>query len=293
MDEKCLEEGDLDEERLVVPDKFCVRLHRCVSHNRILNYLLPSAVLLVLILVVYFFKDSFKALLFWAENQNSWCVFFIFIGLFAVVSFPVTVGYLVLIITSGYMFGLIKGLLTVILGANVGVAIAHNTIRSIQTFLPVQKLIKNETGRAILRVISGPRAFKVVLFCRLTPIPFGLQNTIFGVSAVNPRSYHTATLLGLLPAQTINVYLGSTLRSMHDVLNDQKTALAGYSIFAVQTVIGVLLMAWVVQKARTELSNALLSDMGVEHKLLKRSKLKWMRKLYKCDNTIVINPRII
>lgn len=143
MDGKCLEEGDLDEEKLLnqAPDKFCVRLHRCLSHNRILNYLLPSAVLVVVILVIYFFKDSFKSLLFWAENQNSWYVFFIFIGLFAVVSFPVTVGYLVLIITSGYMFGLIKGLLTVILGANVGVAIAHNTIRSIQTFLPVQKWV--------------------------------------------------------------------------------------------------------------------------------------------------------
>lgn len=46
----------------------------------------------------------------------------------------------------------------------------------------IYRLIKNETGRAILRVISGSRAFKVVLFARLTPIPFGLQNTIFGVS---------------------------------------------------------------------------------------------------------------
>lgn len=51
---------------------------------------------------------------------------------------------------------------------------------------------------------------------------------------MNPRSYHTATLLGLLPAQIINVYLGSTLRSMHDVLNDHQTKLTGYSVFAVQ-----------------------------------------------------------
>lgn len=48
--------------------------------------------------------------------------------------------------------------------------------------LCISRLIKTETGRAILRVIAGPRAFKVVLFARLTPIPFGLQNTIFGVS---------------------------------------------------------------------------------------------------------------
>lgn len=50
------------------------------------------------------------------------------------------------------------------------------------SFNSIYRLIKNETGRAILRVISGSRAFKVVLFARLTPIPFGLQNTIFGVS---------------------------------------------------------------------------------------------------------------
>lgn len=35
---------------------------------------------------------------------------------------------------------------------------------------------------AIMRVISGPLCFKIVVFARLTPIPFGLQNTIFAVS---------------------------------------------------------------------------------------------------------------
>ncbi|EDS26400.1 conserved hypothetical protein [Culex quinquefasciatus] len=129
-------------------------------------------------------------------------------------------------------------------------------------------LIKNETGRAILRVISGPRAFKIVLFARLTPIPFGLQNTIFGISAVNSRSYHTGTVIGLLPAQTINVYLGSKLRSIHEVLNDHHLGLAGYGVFVVEVIVGAALMVWVIQKARTELSAALLSDMDSDEKIL-------------------------
>lgn len=91
---------------------------------------------------------------------------------------------------------------------------------------------------------------------------------LFQVSSVSSRDYHPATLLGLLPAQTINVYLGSTLRSMRDVLNDHKTAFAGYAVFAVEVLVGVLLMVWVVQKARIELSNALLADIGAEEKLL-------------------------
>ncbi|XP_055595033.1 transmembrane protein 64-like [Uranotaenia lowii] len=246
------------------------RFQRFISRNPLLNYLLPICVIAVLVFVIYTFRDTAKNLLFWIETQNSWIVFVIFLCLFTIVSFPVTVGYLVLIISSGYLFGFIKGLLTVIIGANLGVAIAHNTIKGLQSKLPMHKLIRNETGRAILRVISGPRAFKIVLFARLTPIPFGLQNTIFGISAVNSRSYHTGTVIGLLPAQTINVYLGSKLRSIHEVLNDHNAALglAGYGVFVVEVIVGAALMVWVIQKARTELSAALLSDMDSDEKIL-------------------------
>ena len=43
-----------------------------------------------------------------------------------------------------------------------------------------------------------------------------------------------ATALGLLPTQVINVYLGSTLRSMQDVLTDDNTATTGYIVFSIQ-----------------------------------------------------------
>lgn len=38
----------------------------------------------------------------------------------------------------------------------------------------------------------------------------------------------------MLPAQLINVYLGSSLRSMQDVLEDRSTAATGYIIFCMQ-----------------------------------------------------------
>ncbi|KAI8033194.1 hypothetical protein M5D96_014052 [Drosophila gunungcola] len=98
----------------------------------------------------------------------------------------------------------------------------------------------------------------VVLFTRLTPIPFGVQNVIFGISSINTKDYHVATMIGLLPAQIINVYLGSTLRSMHEVLNDNNTKLTGYISFIFEVICGVVLMFWVVQKARKELSETLL-----------------------------------
>lgn len=255
-------------------DNLFYRMQRIVGAHRktMLNYLLPLCLLTGLVLLIYSFRETAKGILYWIETQNSWTVFVIFLCMFTIVSFPVTVGYLVLIIASGYLFGFVRGLLTVVIGANLGVLIAHNTIKSLQVKLPVHKLIKNETGRAILRVISGPRAFKIVLFARLTPIPFGLQNTIFGISSVNTRSYHAGTVIGLLPAQTINVYLGSKLRSIHEVLNDHNAALglAGYGVFVVEVIVGAALMVWVIQKARLELSAALLAtaDGDSDEKIL-------------------------
>lgn len=85
------------------------------------------------------------------------------------------------------------------------------------------------------------------------------------------RYYHIASLLGLFPAQIINVYLGSKLRSIHDVFNDHQTALAGYGVFVMEVLVGIALMLWIVHKARNELSAALLSDaaeIAADEKLL-------------------------
>ncbi|XP_064545544.1 transmembrane protein 64 isoform X2 [Drosophila montana] len=220
-----------------------LRAHAFIMRNWYLSYLVPIGLLGIIVVAGYLTRNYAKELLFWIETQNRWLIFVIFMALFTLVSFPIVVGYLVLLITAGYLFGCWRGWLTVMLGANVGIAIAHATIRSCRHRISVHKLIKNETGRAILRVISGPKAFRVVLFTRLTPIPFGLQNVIFGISSIKARDYHLATFLGLLPAQTINVYLGSTLRSMHEVLNDHNTKLTGYISFVIEN-LTILLLHW-------------------------------------------------
>ncbi|KAL5290666.1 hypothetical protein ACFFRR_010185 [Megaselia abdita] len=79
----------------------------------VFNIVLPLVVVFVLLAVAYFCRDYARLLLMWIERQNPWMVFAIFILMFTLVSFPVTVGYLVLMISSGYLFGFLKGLLTV------------------------------------------------------------------------------------------------------------------------------------------------------------------------------------
>ncbi|KAM8708710.1 hypothetical protein ACLKA7_015644 [Drosophila subpalustris] len=108
----------------------CMRIHAFIMRNWYLSYLVPISILCLVLIVGYLTRNYAKELLFWIETQNGWLIFVIFMALFTLVSFPIVVGYLVLLITAGYLFGWWKGWLTVILGANVGIAIAHATIRS-------------------------------------------------------------------------------------------------------------------------------------------------------------------
>ncbi|XP_034939245.1 transmembrane protein 64 [Chelonus insularis] len=230
----------------------------CISSNSICYIVVTIATLAFLGAIVFICRDYIEKLLCWIEHQNVWIIIVIVISLFTVVSFPIVIGYLFLIIASGYLFGILRGITLVVLGANLGIAVAHTTLSALSTKLPIGALLRSETARAILRVISGPQAFRVVLFARLTPIPFGLQNTIFAVSNISGLRYHIASAIGLLPAQLINVYLGSSLRSMQDVLSDKSTATTGYIVFCFQILIAVSLMVYVVQKARRELHLTLL-----------------------------------
>ncbi|XP_050512465.1 transmembrane protein 64 isoform X2 [Diabrotica virgifera virgifera] len=116
---------------------------------------------------------------------------------------------------------------------------------------------QNDMATAILRVISGPLCFKIVLCSRLTPIPFGLQNTIFALSNVSARVYHIASLLGLFPAQFVAVYVGSTLRSMQDVLENRRISSSTYAFATIQLILGASLMVYIGTKARKELLKAI------------------------------------
>ncbi|XP_065349825.1 transmembrane protein 64 [Cloeon dipterum] len=228
-----------------------------LSVGSICNCLISALALVSLVFVVFQCKEYLRLVLLWIEQQDSVVVYLIFVVLFTVVSFPFTWGYIFLNLACGYLFGTLKGLLVVAVAAVIGITIAHYVIQTFFADLAMQRMFNGDTAKALLAVIAGPNAFKVILFARLTPIPFGLQNTIFAGSYVSYKMYLLASATGLFPTQVINVYLGSTLRSMEDVLSDEATASTGYLVFAVQILVGCLLMAFVVHKAKAELKTAL------------------------------------
>ncbi|XP_063927043.1 transmembrane protein 64 [Zophobas morio] len=209
------------------------------------------------ICVVLLCKVYIKFVLLWLEKQDPIVISVTLSVLFVLVALPISIGYIVIVAAEGYLFGFVRGLVLTLFGANFGLLVAHNLLKLVGHHKSVYRYTQNETAQAIMRLISGPLCFKIVFCSRLTPIPFGFQNTIFALSNVNTRIYHLASLLGLMPAQCMGVYIGTTLRSMQDVLEDKPASSGTYVFISAQLILVIVLLLWFSAKARSELMKAL------------------------------------
>ncbi|XP_071526903.1 uncharacterized protein [Panulirus ornatus] len=210
----------------------------------------------------YLSRDYVRRVLRWVAVQEAWVVVLVFLGLFTLVSLPFMWGYIVVNVSAGYMFGTWRGLAVTITTATAGVLLAHVLIRVCLREVVHRRVVTSRLLRALLDVLGGTQAFKVVAVTRLTPIPFGLQNAVFAVSGVPTWLYLAATVLGLLPTQVLNCYLGTTVRNLDDVVSQSSSASAtGWGVFAAQIVISIGLTMWVVRRAKAELRKTMIAQL--------------------------------
>jgi len=209
-----------------------------------------SACLITILYFTYLLRDYIHAVLLWTEQQPPGLVLVIFVALFTLVSLPLAWGYIVVNLACGYLFGFLYGLIVTVITATAGILAAHLIIvRCLASY--VRKLLHtSEYSRSLYAVISGPQAFKLIVLTRLTPVPFGLQNAVFSVSNLPCGRYLGASVIGLFPTQCINVYMGSTLRSMEEVLTNEDTVRAGWLLLVAQLVVSAAVAIFVVRKAR-------------------------------------------
>ncbi|XP_060593570.1 transmembrane protein 64-like [Ruditapes philippinarum] len=210
----------------------------------------------VLIAIICFLlllcRDYIKDLLVWMENVDLTVSFLIFLVLYTIVSYPMAWGVILLMIACGYLYGLIYGPIVVEVCSAVGVAIAHVTMKRFCRSFIIKKFY-NDNMTAVISVVGGKHGFKVVALTRLTPLPFGLQNSLFSLTDIPLLSYVSASTLGMLPTAVLNCYMGTTLRSMNDILTDETNQATGWIVLTVQILFTIALMFFVVRKARVEL----------------------------------------
>ncbi|KAK2528680.1 Tmem64 [Columba livia] len=261
---------------------------------------IPSLCFASLALVRQYLRD----LLLWAESLDSLAGVLLFTVGFIVVSFPCSWGYILLNVAAGYLYGFLLGMALMVLGVLVGTSVAHVACKRLLARWARARIQGSETLSAVVRVVEGGSGLKVVALARLTPIPFGLQNAVFartsgksiqGVKSMHMRevayfgqstvrcrlrsekitdlslpNYLMASSVGLLPTQLLNSYLGTTLRTMEDVIAEQ--SVSGYFIFSLQIVISIGLMFYVVHRAQVELNAAIVAcEMEMKTSLVKDS----------------------
>ncbi|XP_062426511.1 transmembrane protein 64 [Rhea pennata] len=215
-------------------------------------------------------RQHLRDLLLWAEGLDSPAGVLLFAVGFIVVSFPCGWGYILLNVAAGYLYGFVLGMGLMVLGVLVGTSVAHVACKRLLARWALARIQGSERLSAVVRVVEGGGGLKVVALARLTPIPFGLQNAVFAITDLSLPNYLMASSVGLLPTQLLNSYLGTTLRTMEDVIAEQ--SVSGYFIFSLQIVISIGLMFYVVHRAQVELNAAIVAcEMEMKTSLVKGS----------------------
>jgi len=126
-------------------------------------------------------REYIKNVLVWMENLDLTVSFLIFLLLYIAVSYPMAWGVILLMIANGYLYGIVYGPIVVEVCSAIGVSVAHVTMKKFCRSLIIRKFY-NDNMTAVISVVDGKHGFKVVALTRLTPLPFGLQNSLFSVS---------------------------------------------------------------------------------------------------------------
>lgn len=221
------------------------------------TYLTPCIFVVVICLSLFSSRNYIKYCLLWLDAQEEWMVYLVLVLLYTAVSFPFMWGYVLLNLACGYHFGLILGIMTSVVAACIGVTIAQVLMKNLCFDIIKSKLITTTLLQSLLSLLEGGQAFKIIVVSRLTPIPFGLQNAVFAVSQIQLSTYLVASTLGLFPTQFVSVYLGTSLRSIEDVLTDDNTATTGYLVLFVQIFLSILLISFLIKQAKSELKKSM------------------------------------
>lgn len=216
-----------------------------------------SAISLIGLSTFLLFQQEVNVILTWLLESGDAESFLLFLVLFVFLSFPMTWGYILVNVVAGYRFGPAFGTFVVIVAVAIGSVCALLVCRTLLSSL-IRHNLMNEKLETIVRVVEGDHGFHVIALTRLTPIPFGIQNGVFALSNVRVSTFMLASFLGLLPTQFLNSYMGSSLRSVQDIKDQQSSSV----LLMAQVVLSMVLSAYVLRVAQRELHRKLEMHQG-------------------------------
>ena len=190
-----------------------------------------------------------------AQHFLQWENFFRGLGVFGVIAFAIAIVLLQIFclplspfgIMAGVFFGVANGFVAVELGTGLGAAINFLLSRYFVRERVARWLSSHEKFQLIDAAI-GREGWKIVALLRFCPIPFGLANYSYGLTAVRFAPYMLATVFAIMPANFFFVWFGATSHNALAVLTGGVKATPGQTAFTVVGLVAFFLVLSYVGK---------------------------------------------
>ncbi len=162
-------------------------------------------------------------------------------------------------VLAGMAYGISLGLLILMPGAVLGATLGGWLGSTILRERVLGFVETRPAWRAVCDALSD-KGFRAVLLNRLAPVlPFGVQNYLLGAVGVRPMAHCLGTLIGMLPALLVALYLGSLVTSLAEARAQMSEgALTGPRMYLLLAgaVAVTTLAVWLGRVARRALNTA-------------------------------------
>ncbi|EAW39061.1 hypothetical protein L8106_02062 [Lyngbya sp. PCC 8106] len=140
------------------------------------------------------------------KQWGNWAIFgyvllYILLTIVGIPAIPLTMA-------GGIFFGLVWGIFWSVIAATIGAIAAFGVSRYLLRNWS-QKTFGSERIFRKFNRATAQKPLQFVLFVRLAPIfPFNLSNFLFGLTAIELKSYTVGTFLGIIPGTFTYTWLG-------------------------------------------------------------------------------------
>lgn len=205
--------------------------------------------------VIYFDAQSHLLRFFdWLEEIGAWApLLFILIDMLVVVF---VLPGVMLTLGAGFMFGVLKGSLYVVIGTTLGATIA---------FMIARHFFGEKTSRFVLahsklKLVNDEftrKGWKIVLLTRLVPFfPFKLSNYFFGLMQISLRHFILGVFFGIWPITINNVYIGSLAADLATLgSRSSSRSQAEWAMYGIGLIITIAAVVYITRLARRALDD--------------------------------------
>lgn len=239
-----------------------IRDEKSMARGLPLKWLNIIGIVLLLALVgaLFYFQGGSRVVSFleWLEGLGAWAPFlFILIDMLVVV---LVLPGVMFTFGAGFMFGILRGSLYVVIGSTIGATIAFLIAR----YLFGERATGFVLGHSKLKLVNDEfkqAGWKIVLLTRLIPFfPFKLSNYLFGLMQVSLRDFIFGVFFGIMPFTVTNVYIGSLAADLATI--GSRTASRSrmeWTIYGIGVIIAIVAVIYITHLARRALDKEELS----------------------------------